>query len=75
MQYHQQPYGQPSRPVQAQPYPAQPYGAQPYGAQPPRPAAPSKMACYSCKRHFGVPPNTSIAACPFCQTHNRVPGM
>lgn len=67
--YTQQPYNpyqqqQPARPPQAYAQPAQPARA-----------APSRMMCYQCKKQFGVPPNTAIAACPFCQTHNRVPGM
>jgi hypothetical protein len=75
-----QPYGAPQQAQLGAPQRAQPYGggqhAQPYGApqqaqQPTRP--PPKMACYQCKQQFGVPPNVSIAACPFCKTHNRVP--
>ena len=27
------------------------------------------------KKHFGVPPQTSVVACPFCSSHNRVPGL
>jgi len=43
----------------------------------PPPAAaptPAKIACYGCRRQFGVPDNTAIVACPFCGSHNRVPG-
>ena len=36
--------------------------------------APGKIACFQCRRHFGVPPGTKVVACPFCQSHNRVPG-
>ena len=63
-----------AQPVQAQPMPrAQPVQAQPMPrAQPTGP--PQKIACCYCGKHFGIPPNTAIVACPHCKGHNRVPG-
>ena len=62
------------RTLQAQPMPrAQPVQAQPMPrAQPTGP--PQKIACCYCGKHFGIPPNTAIVACPHCKGHNRVPG-
>ena len=68
-QNYAQPYAQPHQQMRpqavAQPMPQQ----QPAASQ-----APQKIACYGCRKHFGVPPNTAIVACPHCQMHNRVPG-
>ena len=75
-QQQQQPYGMQQSYGMQQPYAMQQPYVQPRpmaAAQPAAPAA-SKIACHKCKKHFGVPPNTKIVACPFCQTHNRVPG-
>jgi len=59
----------PCRPAPAQ-QPATPPAIATAAATPP---PISMIGCYNCRKQFGVPPNTSIVACPFCATHNRVP--
>jgi len=43
---------------------------------PPSSHARDPLTYYSHPRALftGVPPNTAIVACPYCNTHNRVPG-